>query len=47
MPGLPPPSHQRIVLPAKVRSRGGEGRSVGLGMMGAAMKMSGQITLEQ
>ena len=42
---LPLPIRE-LELPGKVTSRG-EGRSVGLGMTGAAMKMSGQITLEQ
>lgn len=43
---LPLPTTE-LELPAKVKSRGGRGRSVGLGMTGAAMKMSGQVTLEQ
>lgn len=43
---LPLPTRE-LELPAKATSRRGEGRSVGLGMTGAAMKMSGQVTLQQ
>lgn len=43
---LPLPTRE-LELPAKATSRGAEGRSVRLGMTGAAMKMSGQVTLQK